>query len=294
MCIFLRFAAVAMAMVLAMVLGVSGPAQSQERIVTNAVMDEDDKRENYPYILLHEAMERTVADYGAYEIVPYGLLLQRQRALIELERGTLDVFSTATQPAWEERLRTVRIPLRKGILGYRLFLIHKDRQPVFSDIREIDLLRQMRLGSGAQWSITKVFDQLGFKIVRINSYEALFRALIAGRFDYFPRGVNEIFHEYDGRTEKLPEMAIEADLALYMPLPTYFFVAPGRERLEQRLTAGLEMMVADGSFEDLFLKHHGPSLKKARLAHRRIFRLENPDLSTETPLERPELWYAPQ
>ena len=269
------------------------PVQALDRIVTNAVPREEDKRENYPYLLLNEAMQRTKSGYGTYQIVSYGAVLQRQRALKEMERGAIDVYSAATQPAWEERLLPVRIPLRKGILGYRLFLIQEGRQPDFSRITSLDELRGMRLGSGSQWSITRVFHALDFNVVNVASYEALFRSLTLGRYDFFPRGVNEIFTEYEDRHAALPVMAVEQELALYLPLPTYFFVTPLRPGLEKRLSEGLEMMVADGSFDRIFREFHGDHLDKARLASRRIFRMDNPDLSPQTPLDRQELWHQP-
>lgn len=270
---------------------ISGSAHAVDKVVTNAIIHDKDKRENYPALLLAEALQHTVDDFGEFEIVPYGPLLQRKRALVELGRGRLDVYSSATQPQWEENTLPIYIPLRKGILGYRLFLIRKDRQEEFSQINTLKDLRKLRFGSGSQWSITKAFKSLGFKVAGIVGYEQLFASLNHRRFDLFPRGVNEIFHEYDGKHAQYPDMVIEANLALYIPLPTYFFVSPKNPRLRSRIEMGLQRMIKNGRFDALFKEFHKENLARAHLSNRRIFRVENPSLSKQNPIGTENLWY---
>ena len=50
-------------------------------------------------------------------------------------------------------------------------------------------------------------------------------------------------------------------------------------------------MIDDGSFEKIFLAHHQSAIKRADLLNRKIFVLENPLLSPETPLDKAELWF---
>ena len=199
-----------------------------------------------------------------------------------------------TQPSWESQTLPIYIPLRKGILGYRLFLIDQANQSIFSGLKTLEEIRRLPIGSGSQWSITRVFRAEGFRVVGVVQYEQLFELLMRGRFEGFPRGVNEIFQEYDARHETYPNMAIETDIALYIPLPTYFFVSPRRPELKERIEAGLDQMIRDGEFDRLFMEFHRKSLEWARLSQRRIFRLGNKDLGPDTPLDRPELWYQPE
>lgn len=269
-------------------------ARAMDRVVTNSVLNDKDGREDYPHLLLKASLEITRGTDGGFEIVDYGPALQRKRALLELERGAIDVYSAATQPSWEARVLPIFIPLRKGILGYRLFLIDRANQQLFSDLQSLEDLKKLSLGSGSQWSITRVFRAQGFKVIGVVQYEQLFELLMRGRFQGFPRGMNEIFLEFDARHKTYPNMTIEEDVALYIPLPTYFFVTPSKPMLKERIETGLRMMMENGEFDRLFYQYHRKSLEWARLGERRIFRMENKSLGPENPLSQPDLWYRPE
>jgi len=276
----------------AITLGVA-PTASAEVIVVNPKKSENDQRFKYPSVILTEALRRTEEEFGATHLTRYPDAIPRKRALAELIKGNITVFSTPTRREWEERALAVRIPIRKGILGYRLFLINKQDQPRFEAISSLSQLKQMVVGSGEQWSTTAALRKLGFNVEGGTSYESLFTMLAHKRFDFFPRGVNEIFGEFDGRKAKFPNLHIEEGLAVYLPLPTYFFVTPKRLDLAKRLEKGLAKMVEDGTLDRLFNEHHSEALKRAGLASRQIFSLNNPDLTPETPFGRQQLWYVP-
>jgi hypothetical protein len=76
----------------------------------------------------------------------------------------------------------------------------------------------------------------------------------------------------------------------------YFFVSKQDSKLYQRLERGFQMALQDGSFEKLFNTHWyiQNTLKLAKIGQRRIFRLNNPLLPPETPLDRKEFWYVPE
>jgi len=103
----------------------------------------------------------------------------------------------------------------------------------------------------------------------------------------------EAFLELEGRRDKYPGMAVEEDIALFVPSPRYFFVSPSRPRLAQRIEAGLNIMLRDGSLQEIFLRHHGQMIQSTRFCERRIFRLDNPFLGPETPLNKAEYWFDP-
>ncbi|GHD80924.1 hypothetical protein ACFSQE_13645 [Vogesella fluminis] len=81
-------------------------------------------------------------------------------------------------------------------------------------------------------------------------------------------------------------------LVIRYPTAFYFFVSPHQPELAALLQRGLELAVADGSFEQLFQRHFGNTLKRLHLDRRRIIDLPNPLLSAATPLSRAELWYS--
>lgn len=146
---------------------------------------------------------------------------------------------------------------------------------------------------GTAWSSFKVFEADGFQTVTGSNYDGLFDMLLSNRFVFFPRGINEVFVEYDDRAQKNNALAIESSFALYFPFPKYFFVSPTAPHLAERLRTGLQAMVADGSLRRLMMAFHADMIQRAGFCTRRLFRVENPLLSPQTPLDQTRLWFDP-
>lgn len=269
-------------------------ATAEEVILVNRPLSADDKRYDYPQALLLKILERTSARYGPAHIEQAPVHMKRDRTLHELMKGNLiHVMAEAPKPEWVEKLLPVRIPIRKGIQGFRLFLIRKENQSVLSKITTLGELKAIATGTGAQWSTTRVLEKSGFNAVTGNHYEGLFDMLMSDRFMTFGRGINEVFVEYESRKETFPDLAVEQDLLLYIPLPTYFFISPTKPHLAERIKAGLLAMIDDGTFDEFFEQHFGPLIQKANLSERKIFKINNPNLSQDTPLAVEKFWYKP-
>jgi len=251
----------------------------------------------YDHELLRLALERTRDSHGAYELRPSTAPMNQARAAEEIVAGSgaVTIFARSTAPEHEQRMRPIRIPIDKGLVSYRLFLIRADLQPRLDAVRSADELKRFSVGSFVTWADTKILRDGGFEVVTGDSYEGLFRMLVAKRFDLFSRSVDEAYREYDERKTVLPEMAVDDKLLLYFPTTRYFFVQRSEvgEKLAARVEAGLEKMIKDGSFDAHFKKHKGPLIARANLKNRRVFRIGNPFLSKEMPLSRRELWYDP-
>ena len=253
-----------------------------------------DQRGGYKEVLLRAVLDRTVADFGPYRIDTSIEKVPRKRALLLMEHG--EVFNTyiaPADPAWEQRTLPIRIPIRRGLLNYRLLLTTDKYQDALSQVQTAEQLMRFRLGLRSQWTTTKAMKALGFDVVEAVDYDGLFQMLSHDRFDYVPRGVNEIFAELAVRQEKLSNLRIEPQLALYLPMPVYFYVSPKHPRLEARIRIGFERLIADGGFNQLFEQHFGEQVAAAKLSQRRIIQLGNPLLSDKTPFEREELWFYP-
>ncbi|MDB5274923.1 MAG: uncharacterized protein JWO58_3290 [Chitinophagaceae bacterium] len=281
--------------VLSFVPGIANVAHAMDVAILDAPVNEIDKRNDYTNILLTQILERTRAKYGPFRVEYAPSYMYRDRLLTELQRGVVvNVTAKATRPDWEESdLITLRIPVDKGITEYRIALIRADDQERFSRITDIEDLKKLTLGVGHAWSTRQVFQTLNFKYEAAADWEGLYKMLVAGRFDYFPRALSEVFVEYDDRKSTFPGMAIEKSMMLYFPLPKYFFVSPQNPRLAARIEEGFKLMIKDGSFDKLFLQYHQPLIDRADFCSRRIFRLENPLLSDKTPLNKAEYWYDP-
>jgi len=262
----------------------------QEVVLINAPLSEKDHRGDYPRELLQRALTKTQPTHGKFKI-EYAPLMNWKRAKLMLEHGSsIHIIQAATREEWERDLIPIRIPIMKGLLGSRIFLIKRQAQAKFSAIDSLSEIKQLTAGLGSTWSIGSIFKQTGFKVELGTSYEGLFGMLIEERFDYFPRGINEALDEYEHRKEKYPDLHIEETLLINLPLPVYFFVTPKKAELADRVKTGLNMMIKDGSFDHLFYKFHQAMLEKININSRKVFHTINPNLTSETPLARKELW----
>lgn len=278
-----------------LVLAVSVRADTEPDVVRHITpASEEDRRNQYSLAVLELALEKSRPEYGPYELQPVREDLSQGRAVSLLARGqTLDVLWTMTSREREEKLRPVRVPLLKGLMGLRLLIIRAGDQPWFSHIHSRDQLRRLRAGQGSDWPDTRILRANDLPIMTTSSYEGMFRMLAEGRFDYLPRAINEPWEEVEAFAEL--NLAVEEELALYYPTASYFFVAPEDKSLARRLRTGLDKALTDGSFDELFHNHpvNRRAFDRADLLDRRVLHLDNPFLPEATPLDEERLWWFP-
>lgn len=222
------------------------------------------------------------------------LEMSQGRSLLELARGTspMDVMWTVTDRQREASgLLPVRVPIDRGLMGWRLLLVRKSELPRWRRLRDLGELRQLRAGQGHDWPDTAILRANGLQVETSSNYESLFRMLAGNRFDYFPRAILEVDAEMAG--DRYPDLAIAPNLMLHYPAAAYLFVSPTRPELAAALKAGLEAAVADGSFQRLHREQYGAVLKAHPISANRVLRLSNPLLPAETPVQRRELWLQP-
>jgi len=244
----------------------------------------------YAAVLLDQAL---AAAGMPVTLEPTAELIPQNRALQELGRrgGRLDVVWTMTSVEREQQARPIRVPIFKGLYGWRLLLAVPDVAVRMGEVHNLQDLRQFSLVQGLEWPDTDILRANGLKVVISPSYDAMFKQLRLGRADAFPRSVEEIWWELERYGQGL---AVVPNICLHYPAAVYYFVAPDEAELAAAIELGLQRLRASGAFERLFMKHHGEDLARARLGARRIIELHNPLLSPLTPLDKPELWYRPQ
>jgi hypothetical protein len=269
-------------------------AVAQTKVVYPAFESGADSRYNDLLEILKTALEKTVAEYGPFTLQPSKSRMNEARYLAELlnPAGMVNVGWSGTSVQKEKVYGVVRIPLRKGILGYRVALIARNRQAHVDKIRNLDDLRKEHIGQGIGWGDVAIYKANGIK-VHTAGYESLFKMVAANRIDLFPRGINEVFPEYAARHDAIPNLAVEKNLLIYYPWPYYFFFNKSNKALAKRVETGLRKMMKDGSFDVLFMKYNRASILKANLKNRRIIRIVNPALPKDTPLADASLWFNP-
>ena len=248
-----------------------------------------DRRDVYQLQLLKLALQKAHSDV---ELKPHAVFMLQVRAMREVEQASgLDIVWTMTSREREQALLPIRIPIDRGLIGWRLLLVKAAAVPRFADITAIDGLKPLRGGQGADWPDTPILRASGLAIDESARYGDLFQKLAAGRIDYFPRSVQEIQGELENH--RAEDFAVEPTLALHYPAAMYFFVNKQRPELAAEIRKGLEIALGDGSFEALFRQNFGKILKQANLGNRRVFEMGNPLLPPETPLGDARLWYRP-
>lgn len=208
----------------------------------------------------------------------------------DTEEGVIDIMWAATTEDIEQRLIPIRIPLYKGLLGHRVFIVHKQNRSLFANVTNFSQLQNYVFGQGKGWPDTEIMRHNGLE-VETGTYEGLFLMADGQRFHAFPRGVNEPWGELDIRPEL--ELTVDENLMFVYRMPFYLFVSPTRPDLAKVLEQGLQQAIDNGKFDALMMQDPMVQMVIARgnMAKRRIFELQNPSLPAATPVDIPELWF---
>ncbi|BFM15484.1 transporter substrate-binding domain-containing protein [Maricurvus nonylphenolicus] len=268
------------------------PAQAAINVVYPRADSAADPRQDYPAELLDLVLQQSGKDY---QLQPSDHSDTQLRALKNVENGRdLDVVWSATSIQREQRLRVIRIPIDKGLLGWRIPLIRQSDLPRFNTITTREEVQAMSAGQGHDWPDVGILRHNDFRVLATSSYSGLFKMLAMGRIDYFPRAITEAWPENERHADKA--LMVDPNLLMIYPEALYFFVNPEADELARDIEQGLEKLIANGEFDALFYRHYGDYLKRSNLAGRKVFHLENPFLPEATPLHRQELWFqmAPQ
>lgn len=217
-------------------------------------------------------------------------VVTQARNIDDVATGRSDLLWAATNQEMEDKLLPIRICLYKGLLGHRIFIINPASQSRFDQVKTFDDLKKFTFGQGTTWADSGILESNGLKVVKANKYQSLFYMVDGGRFDAFPRGVQEPWQELETNS-KLP-LTVEKHIMLVYRMPFYLFTGKQNKQLAADLELGLNRAIADGSFDTIFYKDPMVQavLEKANLEGRLVFNLKNPTLPKETPLDRPELW----
>ena len=231
------------------------PAIGKEQLIRHISPDSREDLLSFYYIdILRLALQKTEISDGAFKLKASKVPMNQGRALKSLiQNKHVDVVWTMTSREREDKLLPVRIPLLKGLLGHRIFVIRKNEADLFAAIQTFDELKQLTAGQGGDWPDTEILRSNGIKVVESFNDQGLFGMLARKRFDYFPRGLNEPWTEL--KEHKDLNLMVEETLLIQYPAPIYFFVNSDNTQLAKRLEKGLRLAIKDGSFNDLFLNH---------------------------------------
>jgi hypothetical protein len=88
-------------------------------------------RYNYQIELLNLIISKTEKKWGKLKTAPiYGELVTAERGRHFLEKGEVDVVFLPYSKSLDKRFSVIKFPILQGILGYRIFLINKDKKEI--------------------------------------------------------------------------------------------------------------------------------------------------------------------
>jgi len=276
----------------------STEAQGTISYVRAPSTSDNDPHAAFGWELLDAVLERTRATHGDYRLT----ISQEAAQSVRFRHGVhgsdsqVNVAILTASPEWNDLLLPVRIPLLRGLLGYRLLLMHRQDLGRFRDINRLADLRQVTFGSVHYWADTAILEKAGVPVVIGRSYEGLFKMLLARRFDVLSVGVHEVDAEIAAIVnDPANDLVVEPHLLLHYYLPVYFWFSKDEEghRRAERVEAGLRSMVADGTLQRMFDARFGPVIEKYGLTHRTLIEIPNPMLVPEDSEGDTRLWYRP-
>lgn len=225
--------------------------------------------------LLELALTKTEATDGPFVITYHPQLYTSARVIAELMSGrSINVIWTLPSDAQKKELLAVPVSLLRDLNSHRAFLIRKEDQHKFTAIQSLNDLRRLRAGAVINWPDTKIMQHNDLPVVTTPHYELLFTMLAGKRFDYFPRGLYEIWEEQKFHSEK--DLVIEQTIMLRYTSPINFYVNKKDKKLADRIERGLNIAIEDGSFDKLFLSVPGfkKGMNEIHSGKRKIFDLE--------------------
>lgn len=265
----------------------SKPGRSEPVTIVHSGEHSDN---DYSLELLRLALERAG---GHYQLQALGYWPPRGRdfAMMESQSGIDVMWGNARQDR-EDRFLTIRIPIFKGLIGWRIPLVHETKKEMFGNITDVSALRFYRPGQYFSWTDTRILKHNGIDVFEANNRPGLMSMLVNHKFDYFPRAAIEIMHEYE--QHKHLGVMIDPHILIIYPTAFYFYVHKENLPLAENITRGLETIIENGEMDKLFFNHFGDELKALSIAERKVIRLENPYIPGKAPFERKELWLEPE
>jgi len=231
---------------------------------------------------------------GNYKITKSSTAYTQLHIIHELHRGStlINLHWAGTSPDLESNLIPIYFPIYRGLMGYRVFVISKDKKNVFEKVNNLDDLSRLEGAQGMGWSDKQLLEVSGLKQYSAN-YEYIFSMIDKGRIDYFSRGIMEAYSEVAARKSALSNLIVDENILLFYPFATYFFVNRNNPELATLLSSAFVRAYEDGSFLNYFNNH--PKIRNAlellNNDNRLIINIPNPFLTQQTKNLPARYWY---
>jgi hypothetical protein len=239
-----------------------------------------DTENKYTFLQFLNAMK----DNGhTYSLNQYPEKLTRPRQLLnfELENSQCDVFSGGANLEYSARFLRVDIPLTRGLLGYRYFMVNNEQLENLASLSTLKEFKEnLMIGSNTAKFKNDIFNYNNFNIMKSASGRA-WLMLEGQRFNAIQRS---IVGDISKREKSRPESSIYRNLMVYYHADLFFYVNKNRKDLHEILFNGLEKSYENNSFMNTFDNH--PDIKQAlnllnNFEEKNIYLMQNPYLDAD-------------
>lgn len=210
---------------------------------------------------------------------------QNKRLYAELASGNLAIAfvppDEGTAALEKQGLITaLRVPLERGLLGYRICLVRDDDTDVLANVRNAEDLKKIRIGQGIGWGDIAVYRNVGIEVVEapFSSVSDPVKALASGHFDALPLGVNEYQIFLQAYNKEASGITADRHIVISYPWFRYVWVstaAKDSKLLLEALDRGFGIIAANGEFVAIYEKYKGADPKR-QLVGRRTIHLQSP------------------
>jgi len=225
-------------------------------------------------------------------VVIGGEEVTQSRSLTLLNHGYADLIWSGYTAKRDADYLPIRIPLFRGLLGYRVLLIRQEDKEKFLQIKTPDQLKKLIACQGDHWPDSDILEANGYLVLRVRNFKPMFRMLSKKRCDYFPRSIYEGYSEQREAIKHFPNIILMDELILHYNYPFYYYVNKNNVALAERVEKGLMTALADGSLIKL-MKTHNVSKHLFPLIQwkdKRYFELTNEALGNKSSLKNDSFW----
>ncbi|MER2493630.1 transporter substrate-binding domain-containing protein [Catenovulum sediminis] len=247
--------------------------------------------DKYAYGLLQAVIAKS---HSAVQLEENRYQIPTTRATYMLKTGEINISWQSTQMQLEQDLIPIRIPILKGLTGYQVLVVKKQRLIEFSNLRNKADLLNLKMGVERNSADSMTFKENGFQLVEASKKQGLPFMLEAQRFDFLLLPLNQAKNMLAMHPEL--DLTIVPNLMLSYTRPIYFFVSPDKSEFAKSLEEGLEEMVINGELDNYLATHTYSEALLNSIQQRhidKVITVDNPQLSSLTPLNRPEFWTNP-
>lgn len=244
-----------------------------------------DARHAYKFALIKRILDVTNAEFGRYELAPFGEEPSAKRQALLISEGQILNLLWASPGTVIARADVITIPvdILRGLLGYRVCLINPAN---FPNPEQLESINQLQIAQGLNWADIEIYKHNGITPKQAPTFEALFDMLAVKRFECLPLGADEVMYTWRNQKPDFPFLAVEQKLLIYYDYPIYLHISKQFPELARRVETGLKKLQRSGEFDRLFKQYHAADLAQLKLAQRKVFCLKSPYLPEQGQCEK--------